>query len=174
MSAMVLPTPRTAESVAWTVNPVEIRLPKPSNWLGWSSELHSGPHLEMETEVQTSLKWFLANPDATLWAAIALIEGSYMMLPLMRMYQVNTYDVVSDWLDKAIPNSPSVGGGLQVDLALIAALTGHDITLAYPVTCGVNRTVLEFATDSSTEVEVLDSKLPEGYSLLRISSRLAK
>ena len=165
--AMVLPTPRTAESVAWTVDPVEIRLPKPSNWMGWFSELHRGPHLEMEAEAQPSFKWFLDNPDATLWVAIALIEGSYMMLPLMRMYQVGTSDVVSDWLDKAIPNSPSVGGGMQVDLALIAALTGHDITLAYPVTCGVNRTILaDSAIGLSTEVEVLDSKLPEGYSFI--------
>ena len=164
--AMVLPTPRMAESVAWTVNPVEIRLPKPSNWMGWFSELHSGPHLEMETEAQTSLKWFLDYPDATLWAAIALIEGSYMMLPLMHMHQVNTSDFVCGWLYEAISNNPFVDNGLQVDLALIAALTGHDITLAYPVTCGVNRTVLEFATDLSTEVEVLDSKLPEGYSFV--------
>ena len=163
--AMVLPTPRTAESVAWTVDPVQIRLPKPSNWMGWFDELHSGPHLEMETEAQTSFKWFWDYPDATLWAAIALIEGSYMMLPLIRMYRVDADDVVSDWLYEAIPNSPFVGG-LQVDLALIAALTGHNITLAYPVTCGVNRTVLEFATDLSTEVEVLDSKLPEGYSFV--------
>ena len=44
--AMVLPTPRTAESVAWTMNPLEIELPVPSNWMGWFSELHSGPHLE--------------------------------------------------------------------------------------------------------------------------------
>ena len=163
--AMVLPTPRTAESVAWTVNPLEIELPVPSNWMGWFSELHSGPHLEMETEAQPSLKWFLDHPDATLWAAIALIEGSYMMLPLMHMHQVNTSDFVCDWLYEAISNNPFVGNGLQVDLALIAALTGHDITLAYPVTCGVSRTILAHSDDSlSIEVEVLDSKLPEGYS----------
>ena len=165
--AMVLPTPRTAKSVAWTVKSIKIRLPKPSNWMGWFSELHCGPHFEMETEAQPSLKWFLANPDATLWAAIALTEGSYMMLPLMRMYQIGAGDVVSDWLGKAIPNNPFVGGGLQVDLALIAALTGHDITLAYPVTYGVNRTTLADSTVSlSIEVEVLDSKLPEGYPFI--------
>ena len=166
--AMVLPTPRKAESVAWTVDPVQIRLPVPSNWMGWFSELHSGPHLEMETEAQSSFKWFLDNPDATLWAAIALIEGSYMMLPLMHMYQVDTRHVGSDWLYEATSISSSVGGGMQVDLALIAALTGHDITLAYPVTCGVNRTVLKYVTDFGTEVEVevLDSKLPEFYSFI--------
>ena len=165
--AMVLPTPRKAKSVAWTVNPIEIRLPRPSNWMGWFGELHDGPHLEMETEAEPSLEWFLSNPDATLWAAIALIEGSYMMLPLMRMYQVGTRHAGSDWLRKAISNSSFEGGGLQVDLALIATLTGHDITLAYPVTCGVNRTILaDNAVSLSTEVEVLDSKLPEGYSFV--------
>ena len=165
--AMVLPTPRTAGSVAWTVNPIEIRLPAPSNWMGWFSELHSGAHVEMETEAQASLKWFLDSPDATLWAAIALIEGSYMMLPLMRMCEVGTRDVVPDWLRKAIPYSPFESGGLQVDLALIATLTVHDITLAYPVTCGVNRTTLaERAIRLRAKVEVLDSKLPEGYPFI--------
>ena len=164
--AMVLPTPRKAESVAWTVDPIYIRLPEPSNWMGWFSELHRGPHLEMETEAQSSLKWFLANPDATLWAAIALIEGSYMMLPLMRMYQLDTRRVGSDWLYEATSISSPMGGGLRVDLALIATLTGHVITLAYPVTCGVNRTVLKYATDLSAEAEVLDSKLPECYSFI--------
>ena len=162
--AMVLPTPRTAGSVAWTVNPIEIRLPAPSNWMGWFSELHCGPHLEMETEAQASLKWFLANPDATLWAAIALIEGSYMMLPLVRMYRAGTRDAIPDWLGKVVSYELFRSSGLQVDLALIATLTGHEITLAYPVTCGVDRTELaDNAINLSTKVEVLDPKLPEGY-----------
>ena len=165
--AMVLPTPRTAESVAWTVNPVQIRLPVPLNWMGWFSELHYGPHLEMETEAQPSFGWFLSNPDATLWVAIALIEGSYMMLPLMRMYRADTRNVRSDWLYEATSRSSPMSGGLQVDLALIVTLTGHNITLAYPVTCGVNRRALaDSAVSLSTEVEVLDSKLPEGYSFV--------
>lgn len=136
---LLAPIPRTAEGMAWAINPNSIAIPNVYNEPAKYPFMYSNNQYCLDHSLTSTFADFMANPDIVLIHSAGLVECATVELGLVIQAQCSIGEAISDF-QKASTNGVTFDkGGILSDLSFMATRLGVIVDLPYETSSGLDR-----------------------------------